>query len=42
MIPGPDGNNIQVYVYTQKSGKYSTIIERTAIKAQFTDAQIEE
>lgn len=42
MIPGPNGNDIQVYVYTQKSGKYSTIIERTAIKAQFTDAQIEE
>jgi plastocyanin len=42
MIPGPEGNDIQVYVYTQKSGKYSTIIDRTAIKTQFTDAQIEE
>lgn len=42
MIPSPEGNDIQVYVYTQKSGKYPTIIERTAVKEQFTDAQIEE
>jgi hypothetical protein len=42
MIPGPDGNDIQLYVYTQKSGKYSTIIDRTAIKLQFIDAQVEE
>jgi plastocyanin len=42
MIPGPEGNDIQLYVYTQKSGKYSTIIDRTAIKLQFIDAQIEE
>ena len=35
MIPGPDGNDIQVYVYTQKSGKDSTIIDRTALKSQF-------
>src|SRR5918996_3451787 len=32
MIPGPEGNDIQLYVYTQKSGKYSTIVDRTAIK----------
>jgi plastocyanin len=37
MIPGPDGNDIQVYVYTQKSGKYSTILDRTDIKSQFID-----
>jgi plastocyanin len=42
MIPGPDGNDIQLYVYTQKSGKYSTIIDRTAIKLQFIDAQVQE
>jgi len=42
MIPGSEGNDIQVYVYTQKSGKYPTIIERTAVKEQFTDAQIAE
>ena len=42
MIPGPDGNDIQVYVYTQKSGKDSTIIDRTAVKAQFVDTKIEE
>jgi plastocyanin len=42
MIPGPGGNDIEVYVYTQKSGKYPTIIDRTAVKEQFTDAQIEE
>ena len=35
MIPGPDGNDIQVYVYTQKSGKDSTIIDRTGLKSQF-------
>jgi len=37
MIPGPEGNDIQLYVYTQKSGKYSTIIDRTAIKLQIID-----
>jgi hypothetical protein len=42
MIPGPEGNDIQLYVYTQKSGKYSTIIDRTAIKLQFIDTQVEE
>ncbi|MGI0042829.1 MAG: cupredoxin domain-containing protein [Nitrososphaeraceae archaeon] len=42
MILGPEGNDIQLYVYTQKSSKYSTIIDRTAIKLQFIDAQIEE
>ncbi|MGH9979224.1 MAG: cupredoxin domain-containing protein [Nitrososphaeraceae archaeon] len=42
MIPGPEGNDIQLYVYTQKSGKYSTLIDRTAIKLQFIDAQVEE
>src|SRR5919106_874145 len=42
MIPGPEANDIQLYVYTQKSGKYSTIIDRTDIKLQFTDAQVEE
>lgn len=42
MIPGPDGNDIQVYVYTQKSGKYSTIVDLTAMKSDFVDAQIEE
>ena len=42
MIPGPEANDIQLYVYTQKSGKYSTIIDRTAIKLQFIDAQVEE
>jgi hypothetical protein len=42
MIPGPDGNDIQVYVYTQKSGKDSTIIDRTGLKTGFVDAQIEE
>ena len=35
MIPGPDGNDIQVYVYTQKSGKDSTIIDRTGLKSEF-------
>lgn len=42
MIPGPEGNDIQLYVYTQKSGKYSTIVDRTALKLQFIDTQIEE
>jgi plastocyanin len=42
MIPGPDGNDIQVYVYTQKSGKDTTIMERTGLKTSFVDAQIEE
>lgn len=42
MIPGPEGNDIQVYVYTQKSGKYSTIVDMTAMKSDFVDAQIEE
>lgn len=42
MIPGPDGNDIQVYAYTQKSGKYSTIVDLTAMKSDFVDAQIEE
>jgi hypothetical protein len=41
-IPGPEGNDIQLYVYTQKSGKYSTIIDRTALKLQFIDTQIQE
>jgi len=41
-IPGPEGNDIQVYVYTQKSGKYSTILDRTALKVQFIDAKTEE
>jgi len=40
MIPGPEGNDIQVYVYTQKSGKDSTIIDRTALKSKFVDSQI--
>ena len=39
-IPGPEGNDIQLYVYTQKSGKYSTVIDRAALKLQFIDAQI--
>jgi plastocyanin len=42
MIPGTEGNDIELYVYTQKSGKYPTIIDRTAIKVQFVDAQVEE
>jgi plastocyanin len=42
MIPGPDGNDIELYVYTQKSGKYSTIVDRTALKLQFIDTQVEE
>jgi len=42
MIPGPGGNDIQVYVYTQKSGKDTTIIDRTGLKTGFVDAQIEE
>lgn len=42
MIPGPEGNDIQLYVYSQKSGKYSTIVDRTAIKLQFIDTQVEE
>ena len=42
MIPGPDGNDIQVYVYTQKSGKDTTIMDRTGLKTGFVDAQIEE
>lgn len=42
MIPGPEGNDIQLYVYTQKSGKYSTILDRTAVKSDFVDAQIVE
>lgn len=42
MIPGPDGNDIQVYVYTQKSGKDTTIMDRTGLKTEFVDAQIEE
>jgi plastocyanin len=42
MIPGPDGNDIQVYVYTQKSGKYPTIIDRTGLKAEFVNTQIVE
>jgi len=41
-IPGPEGNDIQLYVYTQKSGKYSTLVDRTALKLQFIDAQVEE
>ena len=42
MIPGPDGNDIQVYVYTQKSGMYSTIVDKTSVKSDFVDAQIED
>jgi plastocyanin len=42
MIPGPDGNDIQVYVYTQKSGKDTTIMDRTGLKTEFVDAQIVE
>jgi plastocyanin len=42
MIPGPDGNDIELYAYTQKSGKYSTIVDRTAVKLQFIDTQVEE
>lgn len=42
MIPGPDGNDIQVYVYTQKSGKYPTIVDRTGLKAGFVNTQLEE
>lgn len=42
MIPGPEGNDIQLYVYTQKSGKYSTILDRTAVKEQFVNDQIVE
>jgi len=42
MIPGPDGNDIQAYVYTQKSGKDTTIMERTGLKTEFVDAQIVE
>ena len=42
MIPGPEGNDIQAYVYTQKSSKYSTILDRTALKVQFIDAKTEE
>jgi plastocyanin len=42
MIPGPDGNNIQVYVYTQKSGKDSTIIDRTGLKSHFVNDHIGE
>jgi plastocyanin len=41
MIPGSGGNDIQVYVYTQKSGKYPTIVDRTAVKSQFIDDHIE-
>jgi plastocyanin len=41
-IPGPGGNDIQVYVYTQKSGKDTTIIDRTGLKTGFVDTQIEE
>jgi plastocyanin len=40
MIPGPEGNDIQVYVYTQKSSKDSTIIDRTALKSEFVDSHI--
>jgi plastocyanin len=40
MIPGPEGNDIQVYVYTQKSAKDSTIIDRTAVKSEFVDSHI--
>ena len=40
MIPGPDGNDIQVYVYTQKSGKDSTIVDRTGLKSEFVDSHI--
>ena len=40
MIPSPDGNNIQVYVYTQKSGKDSTIIDRTGLKSHFVNDHI--
>ena len=40
MIPGPDGNDIQVYVYTQKSGKDATIIDRTGLKSEFVDSHI--
>jgi plastocyanin len=40
MIPGPEGNDIQVYVYTQKSGKDSTIIDRTGLKSGFVDSHI--
>jgi plastocyanin len=42
MIPGPDGNDIQVYVYTQKSGKDSTIIDRTGLKSEFVIEHIAE
>jgi plastocyanin len=40
MIPGPEGNDIQVYVYTQKSAKDSTIIDRTGLKSGFVDSHI--
>ena len=42
MIPGPEGNDIQLYVYTQKSGKYSIILDRTSINEQFVNDQIAE
>jgi plastocyanin len=41
MIPGTGGNDIQVYVYTQKSGKYPTIVDRTGVKSQFIDDKVE-
>ena len=41
MIPGPDGNNIELYVYTQKSVDYPTILEKTALKLQFIDIETE-
>ena len=40
MIPSESGNDIQVYVYTQKSGKDSTIIDRTGLKSEFVDSHI--
>ena len=42
MIPDQRETISKSYVYTQKSGKYSTILDRTAVKSQFVDAQIEE
>ena len=41
MILDPDGNDIELYVYAQKSAEYSTILERTALKRQLIDNETE-
>ena len=39
-IEGPQGNDMQLYLYTQKSGKYPTLVDRTSIKIDIIDSKL--